>query len=314
MRFLFLLMGFIFSLSSISATEEPIRIGTTLWPGYEPIHLAKSLGKLEPHNIRTIDYPSTSEVLRAFKNHTLEVAALTLDEVVSLVENDTPVKIILICDISNGGDVILAKPSIKNVTQLKGKRVAVESSAVGAYLLSRALQLNDVQLKDIQVVNMDVNSNMAALKQDKADAFVTYDPIKTRLLNEGLTPIFSSNQIPGEVVDVLVVHESFYLQHAEKIHALVDAWFVALNEIQKNPLKSYRFIANRMKISVDEVAKTYEGLILPNARENFDLLTGEHPKLRETMERLVNLMQHLQLISQKPSLSNLITDEFIPQQ
>jgi len=104
---------------------EPLRVGTTLWPGYEPLYLAQEI-KAYKEDIRMIHYPSTSEVLRAFKNHIVEAAALTLDEVVLLAESQIPVQIILVLDISEGADVIMAKPELKNMQGLVGAKVAVE--------------------------------------------------------------------------------------------------------------------------------------------------------------------------------------------
>ncbi|WP_444995903.1 ABC transporter substrate-binding protein [Aliikangiella sp. IMCC44359] len=300
------------SFSLQAASNDLMRVGTTLWPGYEPIHLAEKLGYFNGHNIRTIDYPSTNEVLRAFKNHTLEVAALTLDEVVSLQEINLPLKIILVCDISYGGDVIVAKPSIGSVEQLTGKRVAVESTAVGAYILSRALQQNQLALSDIKIINMDVSMAVTALEKDMADAFVTYDPIKTKLINKGLKEIFSSKSIPGEVVDVLVVHQYYYDNYPKKLSILVKSWFHALDEMNKNPSKSYQYIAQRMRISSEEVAQSYKGLILPGIDKNHEMLKGKKPELKTTMLRLINIMQQINLLDKKPKISDIFTDEFLP--
>lgn len=298
--------------SNYTKANETLRVGTTLWPGYEPIYLAESMGLFNNQNIRPIDYPSTSEVLRAFKNRALEVAALTLDEVVSLQEINVPVKIILVCDISHGGDVIVSKPDIKSMAELKGKRVAVESTAVGAYVLSRALQTRNLSLSDIVIVNMDVNSNISAFQKNRADAFVTYEPIRTKLLNLGLHEIFTSREIPGEVVDVIVVHESAYQIHKKQLTVLVDSWFKALQEMRDRPESSYQFIANRMKITTEEVALSYHGLKLPEIEENLELLSGEKPKLQNTLNKLTSLMLETNLISKRPKQNNMISDKFIP--
>jgi NitT/TauT family transport system substrate-binding protein len=312
MRIFFIVVLLLSHFSQLAKANDLLRVGTTLWPGYEPIHLAESMGFFKDHNIRPVDYSSTSEVLRAFKNRTLEVAALTLDEVVSLQEINVPIKIILVCDISDGADVIIAKPEIGSVLELKGKRVAVESTAVGAYVLSRALQLNQLNLSDIKIINMGVDSNISSVKNDRADAYVTYEPIRTKLLNMGLKEIFNSKQLPGEIVDVLVVHESFYLSRKKQLKILVNAWFQALKKMKQEPSQSYQFIAERMKISREEVADSYLGLSLPSLDENRKMLAGESPSLKLTIDKLVELMYETNLIGRKLDLINLTTSEFIP--
>lgn len=59
----------------------PLRIGTLVWPGYEPLYLARERGYLDPKSVRLVEYPSNSEVTRAFRNRAIEAAALTFDEV-----------------------------------------------------------------------------------------------------------------------------------------------------------------------------------------------------------------------------------------
>ncbi len=60
-------------------SRKIINIGTNVWPGYELLYLARELNLL-PQKVRLIEYNNTSEVMRAFRNRTIQGAALTLDE------------------------------------------------------------------------------------------------------------------------------------------------------------------------------------------------------------------------------------------
>jgi len=189
--------------------DSPLRVGTNIWPGYEPLYLAQSLGNYAQVPIRLVEYPSASEVMRAFRNQTLEAAALTLDEVLALREDGIPVTVVLVNDVSDGADVIVARQGISSMKALKGKKIALEAGALGAYMITRALEINGMTLEDIQVINKDVNMHEAALLHKEVDAAVTFEPVRTRLLNAGGNEIFNSRKIPGEIVDVLVVRNSY---------------------------------------------------------------------------------------------------------
>ena len=132
-------------------TVPTIRVGTNVWPGYEPLYLARNLEKWPEKQIKLVEYPSASEVIRAFRNRSIEAASLTLDEVLLLRQDNIPVTVVLVHDISAGGDVIMATPEIKKVTQLRGKKVAVESNALGAFVITRALQINGLNSSDISI-------------------------------------------------------------------------------------------------------------------------------------------------------------------
>mgnify|MGYP000139954232 CR=1 FL=1 len=297
--------------SSISAAS-PLRVGTTLWPGYEPLYLAQDI-KAFKEDIRIIHYPSTSEVLRAFKNKTLEAAALTLDEIVSLEESGIELEIILVLDVSEGADVIMAKPEIKNMQGLIGASVAVESTAVGAYTLSRALEIHGIDISKIHLVNVENSSHRLTYESNLADAVVTYEPVRTQLLNAGAIEIFNSSEIPGEIIDVLAVHKDIIQSHKTELLDISQGWFKALKYMKDEPISSYKFIASRMKVNTREAKESYFGLSLPNLKKNKELLSGTPPPLVETFKRLTQHMKNNHLIS--PSFSSLTTvnTQFLPE-
>ncbi len=117
----------------------PLRVGSNVWPGYETLYLARSLGIFASTPIKLVELPSVTEVTHAFRNGGLEVAALTLDEALALLQQDTSLRVILVVDVSNGGDAVLARPEITSLAQLKNRRIGVENSAVGAIMLDGLL-------------------------------------------------------------------------------------------------------------------------------------------------------------------------------
>ncbi len=149
------LLAILFTLTGLSACqpveEAPLRIASNTWPGYEPLYLARSLGYYDDTQVNLVEMTSASEVIHALRNHTIEGAALTLDEVLTVMEDDYKLSVILIMDFSNGGDVLLSKPEITSLAQLKGKNIAVEYTAVGAILLNGALSSAQLTAKDVTI-------------------------------------------------------------------------------------------------------------------------------------------------------------------
>ena len=123
-------------------TNTPLRIGSNLWTGYETLYLARDLGYYNDKPIRLVDYPSGTEEVRAYRNKEIEGAGLSIDQALVLAATQENIRIIAIMDVSNGGDVILGKPEFTDMKALKGKRVGVESTALGAFFIARALEKN----------------------------------------------------------------------------------------------------------------------------------------------------------------------------
>ena len=306
----FLLAPLLLVISCFSYSQ-PLRVGTTLWPGYEPLYLAEEINAFK-HDIRIINYPSSSEVLRAFKNNTLEAAALTLDEVVLLAESGSDIDIILIMDISEGADVIMGRPELVNMQGLKGAKVAVESTAVGAYTLSRALEIHNIDIKNISLINSVLSSHKDNYINKVADAVVTFEPVRTQLLKQGAIELFSSKEMPGEILDVLVVHKQSISSYQEQLYDIVKGWFEGLKQLKQSPEASYRFIASRLKLTEDDVKKSYFGLTLPSLKENKSIMLGNPAPLESTLEQLMQHMINTNLLDSHNAEKVTINPKFLP--
>lgn len=289
------------------ADVAPVRVGTVVWPGYEPLYLARERGTLPASQVDLVEYPSASEVIRALRNRSLEAAGLTLDEVLVLLADRVPLKVILVMDISNGGDVVMAAPGIERMQDLAGKRIGVESNALGAYMVTRALQVSGVSLRDVVIKHLDVNSHERAYLSGEVDAVVTFEPVRTRLANAGAREIFSSKQLPGEIVDVLVVHEDVYAQRPQVFAELVDTWFETLDYLSAQPEAAATVIGKRLKISPQEVLASYDGLTLPSREDNRRLLAGPTPELIGTVQKLGQVLLDNELIRRPVSAQDLLS-------
>jgi len=288
---------------------EPLAVGTNVWPGYEPLYLARNLGYYND-SIRLVEYSSATEVLRAIRNKLIDVAALTLDEVLLLRQSGVDVRIVLVTDISNGGDVIVARPGIESLADLKGRKVGVESTALGAYVLTRALQKVGLTPADVQVVPIEVASHYMAYTDNVMDAVVTFEPVRSQLLRDGAHLVFDSSQIPGEIVDVMVVREEVLAGKEEQIQGLISGWFKALTYLSVNPNDASKRMTGRLNLSPEEVLASYEGLILPDPEGNLDMFDESQAlSLIQTAKNLTTIMIEANLLDRSPNV--LIAPQFV---
>lgn len=303
----------LFLLSLLSACNEtpdaPLRIGTNTWPGYEPLYLARSLGYYDDSQVKLVELTSASEVIHALRSGNLEGAALTLDEALTLMDDGFDLRVILAMDISNGGDVLLAKPEIDSLADLRGKRVAVEYTAVGALLLDGALRAADLTAADIEIVACAVDEHLDCYSS--VDAVVTFEPTKTKLLNQGARLLFDSSQIPGKIVDVLVVLEEVTSTHSRSLEHLLAGYFKAREYLAGEPNDAAKRMAGRLGLAPADVLASYKGLHLPGLKENQLLLTGNPPLLQRTADDLASLMREKKLLKNSFPLENLPDGRFL---
>lgn len=291
--------------------QLPLRIGTNPWMGYGPLYLAREMGYFNKTSIKLVEYASATESMRSFRNGTIDAAALTLDETLQLLATNSDLKVILVMDISHGGDVILARPEIKGVKDLKNRRVGFESTALGAYMLTRALQTAGMKPSDVKTVSLELAEHESAFRAGRVDAIVTFEPVKTRLLAAGARQIFDSSQIPGEVVDVLVVRSDFAEKKPEKVQKVLEGWFKALEYMRKNQRYAAEIMAVREGISVKEFLTSLKGLRYPELKENRLMLTGESPALLPSAQRIADVMLENRLITVAPDIRPIFEGSYL---
>ena len=291
--------------------DQPVRVGINTWPGYEPFFLAKGLGYYDQTGITLVDYPSASEEIRAFQEGALEAATLTMDEVFLLEEKGQHVRVVLIIDTSAGGDVILGKPEFQSLTDLKGKRVGAETSALGGFVLARALDQAGMSPQDIQIVPIEMSEHEQAFTEGRVDAIVTYEPARGNLLRAGAHQLFDSSQIPKEIVDVLIVREEALSKADATLQALIQGWFRALTYLREQPLDAARRIAPRQGVSPEQFLESLKGLHIPGLGENLLLLGKTDQTFLNGLQRLSKFMASRQLLKHEMDPASLLNDRFV---
>ena len=273
--------------------DTQLRIGTNIWPGYEPLYLARELEYFTDREIRLVEFSSASQVMRAYRNGVIDAAALTLDEAILLLSQGYHPRIVLVMDISAGADAIIGRPEIKNMTDLMHKKIGVENSALGAFVLGRALELNDMTIDQIDLLPLNVDKHHTAFIEGRVDAVVTFEPVKTALLRQAGNVLFDSTEIPGEIVDVLVIREQFTKDHPESVNIIQQSWYRALDYFSNHATKAATIMSSRLGLKPAEVQISFDDLILPTKQQSEQLLTsqeGSRPELLNTATKLYGLM------------------------
>ncbi len=280
---------------------ETIKIGTNSWPGYESLHLAQE-NNLYKENVKVIEYNSASVVLDKYRKGSIHAAALTLDEVIRLKEQGYSPIIISILDISNGGDTIISTSDIKKLQDLKGKYIGVEDGALGAFMLNRALEYSNMKKEELEIISLPVNKHESAFKENIVDAVITFEPVRTKLLNHGGYEIFSSKLIPNEIIDVLVVDKKYI--NEEYINDILQALSITIKKINTKDTDTLNEMAKRLGISNKDLEIALNGLILPSIKESNKMLKNE--KIVGIINKIQNIMNKASLLSIKIDAKTLL--------
>jgi NitT/TauT family transport system substrate-binding protein len=287
-------------------SETALRIGTNVWIGGEPLYLARELGRLDPSMVQLVEYPSASEVMRAYRNQAIDGMVISLDELFGLAADGLDPRIILVIDVSNGADVVVGRRGMRSMRDLRGKSVAVESSALGAFMLSRALAVNGMQASDVNVVHMESNEQPEAFEKGQVDGAVTFDPYRAQFLRAGAHTLFDSSQIPGEIVDLIAVRANVIERQPNAVEALLSGWFSAIGYLERNPNDAARRMGIRQQTTGEQFLQALGGIHVPTREENVRMLGGLRPELAVTGHRLLSLMLDAKLLSKSIEIQTVL--------
>ncbi len=286
--------------------NSPLRIGTNVWIGSEPLYLARGLGFFDPKVVQLVEYPSASEVLRAFRNQAIDGMVISMDELFGLAIDGLQPRVICVADVSDGADVVVGRPGMQSMADLKGKRVAVESVALGAFVLSRALTLSNMKTGDIQIIHLESNEQPSAFNRGEVDGAVTFEPYRSQLTAAGATILFDSTRIPGEIVDVIAVRESVLDEQRAAVRTLLVGWFKAIEYLEKEPKDAARRMSQRQQTSAEQFLRALKGLHIPTREENLAMLDGDSPSLATSGAHLMNLMIDSNLLQQAVNIKDVL--------
>ena len=105
---------------------------------------------------------------------------------------------------------------------------------VSHYLLVRGLEKAGLQEKDVKVVNTSDADIVSAFGTSGVRAAVAWNPQLSVIKKKTpqTTEVFSSSQVPGELIDMMVVNTQTLKDNPALGKALTGAWFEMMAKMQ----------------------------------------------------------------------------------
>src|SRR5512147_667025 len=233
---------------------QPLKIGYSDWPGWVAWQVAIDKGWFKEAgvavNFEWFDYSASMDAFAAGK-----IDAVTMTNGDALVTGSGGAKsvMIMLTDYSNGNDMIVAKPGLKSLKDLKGKKVAVEEGLVEHLLLLNGMKKAGMKESDVTLVNAKTNEMPQVLASGDVAAVGAWQPIAGQAMKAlpGSRPIFTSANEPGLIYDVLAVNPASAKQHKAEWLKVVKVWDRVVKYINdpKTQPDAVKIMAARVGIS-----------------------------------------------------------------
>lgn len=281
--------------------NETVRFALNVWAGWGPIILANegfkpgkvwktADGKEFKVELVLIDNPVAMR--DAYAAGEVQIGWATLDMMPLFMEGfvdktgqprDSRVmpRIYQQIDWSNGGDGIVARDSIKTVSDLRGNKVVLAQNSPSHYFLLNMLVSGGVQPSEVNMVFTEDAFQAAAAfnAQNDAAAAVTWAPDIYNLAdvqgNRMLVTTLTANKL---IADVWFARADFAKDHGDKIEAIARGIFDAMEDLKRDDKKAQcaKLMADGYNIPASETIKMFADAHNTNWAENFQFFLNQN--------------------------------------
>jgi len=250
------------ALPSLALAKDKFTLAVSIYAGWMPWYYAKDHGILKKWAERykiTIDVVEMDYIpsVEAFVAGKVDAGVMTNMEALAMpAKAGIDTTVVIVGDYSNGNDALLVR-GIPDVQGLKGTEVYLVELSVSHYLLARALEMHGVKESELKVVNTSDSDIAPAFIANKSQkAVITWNPMVMSIeQTPGVSRIFDSSKIPGEVLDLLVVNTKVLNDEPRFAEAMVGAWYEVMNLMsQRGPEadKAMTAMAQRSNTTLNE--------------------------------------------------------------
>lgn len=203
------------------------------------LFVADAQGTFEQNGIKTklVQFNNGGDLMTAMASGDVDVGYVGITPVLSSIAKGVPVKVISAAQVEGSGIVVAKDSGIESVQDLAGKKIATPGEAsIQHMLLTYYLKQNGMSMKDLKVSAMKVPSMNDALKTDKIDGMITFEPYVTIAEKNGAKVLAGSQDIlPNHPCCVVAASDKFIEEHPNETAKILEIHENATDFINKNP-------------------------------------------------------------------------------
>lgn len=294
-------LGFAALAAVRSANATPLKVGYSDWPGYTAFEIAVQKGWFKDAGVDVeFDWFDYSASIDAFSAGKIDADCIVASDALGAGAAGAPSKFIAIIDYSDGSDMIVGKPGITSIADLKGQKVAVEFGLVEHFLLLEGLKRAGLTQNDVTLVNTPTNNMPQTLASGQVAAVGAWYPISGQALQStpGSKRVFTSSDAKGLIYDVLAVNPASLAAHHEEWSKIAAIYYKCVAYIMDPATRddAIKIMAAKVQQKPDDYAKNVPGT-------HFESLAEAKADYKGDGGKAMNLHDSL-VLSDKFSLAN----------
>lgn len=251
---------------------DKIRIGYQVIPNPELLAKAEGLAaKAFPNSkIEYISFDSGRDVNTAIAANGIDFGVLGSVPASVGIAQGLKYQVYFIQDIIGAAEALIAKPGIKSLADLKGKKVATPFGSTAHFSLEALLEQEGISEKDLKILDLQPPDIVAAWSRGDIDASYVWQPTLGKLQKTGGTILVTSADLAKKGIitaDLGVVRTEFANQYPDVVKQYVAVLDEAVKAYRTDPKAAITALAKELNITPAETESSVKELVWLDSTE-----------------------------------------------
>jgi NitT/TauT family transport system substrate-binding protein len=225
------------NINAQSNSKTKFKMVWSIYAGWNPWEYAKTSGILDKwakkYGIQiALERMEYGPSIDAFMTPSIDAVVITnMDALMAPVTGGIDCTVSIVGDFSNGNDALITKDNLA-IADVTSNTIYLVEKTVSEYLLFRMCEMNpNINASSINVMNTSEAEITSTFIVDvKQKMVITWNPwVMEVMKNDGMTNLFNSSKIPGEILDLTVIKTSVLNQNPNFGKALAGAWYEVMS-------------------------------------------------------------------------------------
>jgi NitT/TauT family transport system substrate-binding protein len=239
-------------LQAVPSRSAPLRIEYTQWWGDYTILVAQEKGFFKQYGVQVepVYYDVFSNTYPDLASGQIDGALIAIGDTIN-VSRSSLMKVVAVQD-DGGDDAVVVGPEINSVEDLRGKTIGTVFGSQFEMTIVKMLQSANMSTSDVNIVSMNPEDAVTALKSGQVQAADTWEPYLSDALSNGYKTIYPQKQL-HLFPDLIVFQKAIVDERPEDVRAFLKAWFQAVQYREKNPAETQEIAAKYLNISAKDI-------------------------------------------------------------
>jgi len=304
---------------------KKVVIGTQIYTNPEAVAIAEGwLTEALGTEVDVVYFDAGRDVIAAMASGSIDLGQLGSPPASLAVANGIPCQVFYIHDVAGDSDSLNVRGNlgIKDAQGLKGRRIATVFSSSSHYSLINYLKINNINPKDVDIIDMRAGEIVAAFLRGNIDGAFIWEPHATNMRNNGGVMLTNARELADRgyaTMTVEIVRTEFAERYPEVVKAFVRTMDRAVMLYRSDPKKAGEAMARYIGLTAEECLAQAAGAIWLTADEQKSMRWVGSSALANNMYNTAMFLYEQGDISQEPSLdifqqaiTNRYLDPYVP--